>query len=122
MLCTQNPTRELIDMTVWSIVAVNVGAAAAVISAGLVAHALFFIALRRFAARSHILLDKSISVHCAAPLRLIFPLLALDIALPSLDINSSVDVLLQHVVAFVADRSHGVVDNPRHGSGRGSAR
>jgi small-conductance mechanosensitive channel len=88
-------------MTVWSIVAVNVGAAAAMIVAGLAVHAFFFIALRRFAARGHIPLDKSISLHCVAPLRLIFPLLALDIALPSLDIHSSVDALVQHVVALL---------------------
>jgi small-conductance mechanosensitive channel len=88
-------------MTVWSIVAVNVGAAAAMIVAGLAVHAFLFIALRRFAARGHIPLDKSISLHCVAPLRLIFPLLALDIALPSLDIHSSVDALVQHVVALL---------------------
>jgi small-conductance mechanosensitive channel len=85
----------------WSIVAVNAGAAAAVIVAGLVAHAFFFIALRRFAAHGDNLLDESIRLHCAAPLRLIFPLLALDIALPSLDIHSSVDALVQHVVALL---------------------
>ena len=88
-------------MTFWSIVAVNVGAAAAVIVAGLAAYSFFFIALRRFAARGHILLDKSINLHCAAPLRLIFPLLALDIALPSLDIHSSVDALSEHLVALL---------------------
>jgi hypothetical protein len=86
----------------WSIVAINVGAAVAVIVAGLVTHAFVFIALKRMAARGHNLLEDSITRHCAAPLRLIFPLLALDIVMPSLKIyDDAVDDLVQHVIALL---------------------
>jgi small-conductance mechanosensitive channel len=85
----------------WSIVAINVGAAVGVIVAGLVANALVFIAFRRIAARGYKLLDDSITRHCAAPLRLIFPLLALDILMPSLTIQPAVDDLVQHVIALL---------------------
>jgi small-conductance mechanosensitive channel len=84
----------------WSTVGINVGAAVGVILAGLVAHALVFIALKRIAARGHRSLDESITLHCAAPLRLIFPLLALDIVMPSLTIHPAVDDLVQHVIAL----------------------
>ena len=84
----------------WSTVGINVGAAVGVILAGLVAHALVFIALKRIAARGHRSLDESITLHCAAPLRLIFPLLALDIVMPSLTIQPAVDDLVQHVIAL----------------------
>jgi small-conductance mechanosensitive channel len=85
----------------WPIVAINVGATVGVIVAGLFADALFFIALKRLATRGHSLLDDSITLHCAAPLRLFFPLLALDIAMPSLTIHPAVDDLVQHVIALL---------------------
>jgi len=72
-----------------------------VIVAGLVIHAFVFIALKRMAARGHNLLEDSISRHCATPLRLIFPLLALDIVMPSLKIHAAVDDLVQHVIALL---------------------
>jgi small-conductance mechanosensitive channel len=85
----------------WSIVGLNVASAVAVIVAGLVTHAFVFIALKRMAARGHNLLEDSITRHCAAPLRLIFPLLALDIVTPSLKIHVAVDDLVQHVIALL---------------------
>src|ERR1700740_1780247 len=85
----------------WPIVAINVGSAVGVIVAGLVIHASVFIALKRMAARGHSLLEESITHHCAAPLRLIFPLLALDIVMPELTIHAAVDDLVQHVIALL---------------------
>jgi small-conductance mechanosensitive channel len=87
--------------TDWSIVAINVGSAVGVIVAGLIIHALVFVALKRMAARGHNLLEDSITRHCAAPLRLIFPLLALDIVMPSLKIHPAIDDLVQHVIALL---------------------
>src|SRR5215471_20894062 len=87
--------------TNWSIVAINAGSAIGVIVAGLVIHAFVLVALKRMAARGHNLLEDSITRHCAAPLRLIFPLLALDIVMPSLKIHPAVDDLVQHVIALL---------------------
>jgi small-conductance mechanosensitive channel len=70
------------------------------IVAGLVLHAIVFIALKRIAARSHSLLDDSVAIHCSTPLRLIFPLLALDIVMPSLKIPTAVDDPVRHVIAL----------------------
>jgi small-conductance mechanosensitive channel len=53
------------------------------------------------AARADNLLEASIAGHCAAPLRVIFPLLALDIIMPELKIHSTVDDLLQHLIALL---------------------
>jgi small-conductance mechanosensitive channel len=78
-----------------------VGSAVGVIVAGLVTHAFVFIALKRMAARGHNLLEDSITRHCATPLRLIFPLLALDIVTPELKIHAAVDDLVQHVIALL---------------------
>jgi hypothetical protein len=86
--------------TDWSIVAINAGSAVGVIVVGLVIHGFVFVALKRMAARGHNLLEDSITRHCAAPLRLIFPLLALDIVMPSLKIHPAVDDLVQHVIAL----------------------
>src|SRR5215468_1103273 len=87
--------------TDWSIVAINVGSAVGVIVAGLVIHAFVFVALKRMAARGHNLLEESITRHCPAPLRMIFPLLALDIVMPDLKIHPAVDDLIQHVIALL---------------------
>jgi small-conductance mechanosensitive channel len=87
--------------TDWSIVGINVGSAVGVIVAGLIIHTLVFVALKRLAVRGHNLLEDSISLHCAAPLRLIFPLLALDIVMPSLEIHPAIDDLAQHVIALL---------------------
>jgi len=87
--------------TDWSIAAINVGSAVGVIVAGLVTHAFVFMALKRMAARGHSLLEDAITRHCAAPLRLIFPLLALDIVMPSLNIHAAVDDLVQHLIALL---------------------
>ena len=87
--------------TDWSIVAINVGSAVGVIVAGLIIHAFVFVALKRMAVRGHNLLEDSITRHCAAPFRLIFPLLALDIIMPSLKIHPAIDDLVQHLIALL---------------------
>lgn len=87
--------------TDWSIVLINLGLALGVIVAGLITHACAFIALKRMAARGHNLLEDSITRHCAAPLRIIFPLLVLDIVMPSLKIHVAIDDLIQHVIALL---------------------
>jgi small-conductance mechanosensitive channel len=86
----------------WRTLAIHVGVAAGVVAVGLVAYVLIFRALKRAAARGHSLLDDSIARHCAAPLRLIFPLLALDMVIPLLKIHEVVDWdLVQHVIALL---------------------
>jgi small-conductance mechanosensitive channel len=84
----------------WSIVVENVGLSLLVICVGLLVHRFVFNALRRMAARAHNRLEDSVVRHCAAPLRLIFPLLALDTAAPSLPIHPAVDDLIQHLIAL----------------------
>jgi hypothetical protein len=81
----------------WPILAMNVGAAVGVIVLGLFAHVLVFIALKRRATRRQSLLKQSITLHCTTPLRLLFPLLALDIVMPSLTIHPAVDCWLVSV-------------------------
>src|SRR6266581_6955338 len=85
----------------WSVVATNLGMAAGAIVAGLVAHAIVFKALKRIAARTHSLLDDSIATHCSRPLELVFPLLALDIVMPSLRIPAAVNDPVRHVIALL---------------------
>jgi small-conductance mechanosensitive channel len=85
----------------WSIVAINLGTAVGVIIAGLVVHSFVFGALKRMAAHRHRFLDASITRHCTAPLRIIFPLLALDIIMPELKIHPAVDDLIQHLIALL---------------------
>jgi small-conductance mechanosensitive channel len=87
--------------TDWFIVAVNIGSAVGAIVAGLVTHAFVFSALKRMAARGQNLLQAAIARHCAAPLRLIFPLLALDFVTPSLKIHVAVDDLIQHAIGLL---------------------
>jgi small-conductance mechanosensitive channel len=84
----------------WSIVAKNVGVLLLAISAGLLVHRFVFIALRRMAARAQTRLEDSLVRHCAPPLRLIFPLLALDTAVPSLPIGAATGDLIQHLIAL----------------------
>ncbi len=84
----------------WSILAINLVTVAGAVVAGLVLHAIVFIAFKRIAARSHSLLDDSVAIHCSAPLRLIFPLLALDLVMPSLKIPTAIDDPVRHVIAL----------------------
>jgi small-conductance mechanosensitive channel len=86
----------------WSISALNLGAVVGAIVAGLLIHALVLIALKRIAARGHRMLEDSMMLHCAAPLRLILPLLVLDIVIPSLTIiHPAFGDLVQHVIALL---------------------
>jgi small-conductance mechanosensitive channel len=85
----------------WSVVAINLGIAASAIVVGLFAHAIVFSALKRIAGRAHSLLDNSIALHCSAPLRLIFPLLTLDIVMPSLKIPGAINDPVRHVIALL---------------------
>jgi small-conductance mechanosensitive channel len=88
-------------VTDWSAIAVNIGSAVGVIVAGLITHGFVFLALKRMAARDNNRLEDSITRHCAAPLRMIFPLLVLDIVMPSLKIHVAIDDLIQHVIALL---------------------
>jgi small-conductance mechanosensitive channel len=85
----------------WSIAAINVGVTLGVIIAGLIVHAFVFIALKQIAVRGDRPLDGSITRHCAAPLRLIFPLLALDVVMPSLKLRPRIEDLVEHVIALL---------------------
>jgi small-conductance mechanosensitive channel len=85
----------------WPVLALNVGTAAIAIGAGLLAHAIMLVALKRIGMRTHSVLDRSVALHCSAPLRLIFPLLGLDVVLPSLKIPVAVSDPLRHVIALL---------------------
>src|SRR5258708_11206165 len=87
--------------TDWAVVATNLGMAAGAIVAGLVAHAIAFKVLKRIAARTHSLLDDSIATHCSRPLELVFPLLALDIVMPSLSIPAAGNDPVRHGIALL---------------------
>lgn len=69
--------------------------------AGYIAFGIVFLALRRLAARTKSALDDSFARHCAAPVRAIFPLLALDIVMPSLKIPAAIDDPIRHVIGIL---------------------
>jgi small-conductance mechanosensitive channel len=85
----------------WSDLVIDLATVAGAIIAGLAVQAIVFVALKRIAARTHSVLDNSVVIHCATPLRLIFPLLALDIVMPSLKIPAAVNDPVRHVIALL---------------------
>lgn len=85
----------------WPLVGINAGIALAALAAGLILHAVLFTGLRRFAARTESVLDDALARHCSDPVKLIFPLLALDIVLPSLKIPGAIDDPIRHVIGLL---------------------
>jgi small-conductance mechanosensitive channel len=85
----------------WIEVGVNAGAVVAALVVGLVLTALAISLLNRLAARTKSTVDASIARHCAGPLKLMVPLLAADVVIPSLAIPAAVDDPIQHVIALL---------------------
>lgn len=85
----------------WISVAINAGVLVAALVAGFALSAATSSVLRRIAARTASTLDDSIARHGAAPLRLMLPLLTLDIVLPSLAIPPAVNAPLRHVIGLL---------------------
>lgn len=85
----------------WSQTGIQFAIAMAAMIAGYIAFGIVFLALRRLAARTKSALDDSFARHCAAPVRAIFPLLALDIVMPSLKIPAAIDDPIRHVIGIL---------------------
>src|SRR5579875_459293 len=85
----------------WLKLGVNAGVFAAALACGLVLSALGISLLRRLAAFTHSSIDDSIAAHCAGPIKLITPLLTLDVVMPSLAIPPLVDSPLRHVIGLL---------------------
>ena len=85
----------------WVTVGVNAGVFVAAVAAGLILAAVAIALLKRLAERTKSPLDESIVRHCAGPLKLIVPLLALDIVMPSLAIPAVVNDPIRHVIGLL---------------------
>jgi small-conductance mechanosensitive channel len=84
----------------WSQLGAQVGIAIGALVAGYIAYLIVFIALRRLADRTKSALDDSVARNFAAPVSVIFPLLGLDIVLPSLKVPAAIDDPIRHVVGI----------------------
>jgi small-conductance mechanosensitive channel len=85
----------------WIGIAINAGVFVAALAAGFALSAAALSLMRRLAARTQSTLDDSLARHCAGPLRLMLPLLALDLVLPSLAIPPAVDNPVRHVIGLL---------------------
>jgi len=74
---------------------------AAAVLAGLVAHAIVFGIVRRFAARTDTPIDNTFVGRLSRPALVILPLLAVQFVMPSLTITDAERALLRHVVSLV---------------------
>src|SRR5690242_6041013 len=85
----------------WSQTGAQVGIVTGALAAGYIAHAIVFVALRRLAARTRSALDDSVARNFCAPVRAIFPLLALDIVMPSLTIQPVLADPIRHIIGIL---------------------
>jgi small-conductance mechanosensitive channel len=85
----------------WTRIGVNLGVFAGAVLGGLLLNAIIMSLLRRFAEETKSSLDDSIVRHCAGPLKLMVPLLAIDIVMPSLAIPRGVDDTIGHLIALL---------------------
>jgi small-conductance mechanosensitive channel len=85
----------------WVKAGINAGVFVAALIAGVVLTALAISLLNRLAARTKNKLDDSIARHCADPLKLMVPLLALDVVMPSLAIPPAVSDPVRHVIGLM---------------------
>jgi small-conductance mechanosensitive channel len=84
----------------WFTLGTQLAIVAAALAAGLVIHAIVFEGLRRFAARTRSALDDSFNRYCKAPLRILFPLLGLDLVMPSLKLSPAFAEPLGHAIGL----------------------
>jgi len=85
----------------WLKVGLNAGLFAGALVAGVLLSTLAISLLNRLAARTRSSLEDSIARHCAGPLKLMVPLLTLDIVMPSLAIPPAVDDPIRHIIGLL---------------------
>jgi small-conductance mechanosensitive channel len=85
----------------WLKVWLNAGLLAALLVAGVLLSTLIISLLNRLAGRTRSSLEDSIARHWASPLKLILPLLTLDIAMPSLAIPPAVKDPIRHIIGLL---------------------
>jgi small-conductance mechanosensitive channel len=84
----------------WHPLIVSCSLLSATIITSLVLHWILFFGLGRITRTSSVLL-KSIIASCSAPLRLAFPLFAIDLAMPALEFRPSVSAAFEHVLTLL---------------------
>jgi small-conductance mechanosensitive channel len=82
-------------------VLINASAFGVALAAGLILAILTVATLRRHAQGTKSTFENSLAVHCAGPLKLIMPLLAADIVMPSLVMPVALDNLIRHLIALL---------------------
>jgi small-conductance mechanosensitive channel len=85
----------------WIAVGINLGVLIAALIAGWVLTILALSVLKRLAAHTKSTLDDSIARHTAGPLKLIVPLLTLDIVMPSIALPAAVKNPILHVIGLI---------------------
>lgn len=85
----------------WAKVGINLGALIAALIAGWFLTILAISVLKRLAAHTKSTLDDSIARHSVGPLKLIVPLLALDIVMPSIALPDAVKKPILHVMGLL---------------------
>ena len=85
----------------WEVITIPLGIMAGTILLALAAHYLLFKVLKRFAKRTESILDDALVQHCAGPVRLIIPLLALSFILTIVKFPSGTVSFLKQTVALL---------------------
>jgi small-conductance mechanosensitive channel len=85
----------------WLKIWLNAGLFAAALAAGVLLSTLAISLLNRRAVRTKSSMEDSITKHCAGPLKLIVPLLTLDIVMPSLAIPPAVNDPIRHIIGLL---------------------
>jgi small-conductance mechanosensitive channel len=107
------------DSVDWLRVGLNAGLFITTLIAGLILSRVAVSILSRLAAHTESSLYDAIRRHCTGPLRLIVPLLTLDIVMPSLAIPPAMNVPVRHIigllliygVAWLVIRATGVIED-----------
>ena len=107
------------DSVDWLRVGLNAGLLITTLVAGLVLSRVAISIIGRLAAHTESSLYESIGRHCSGPLRLIAPLLTIDIVMPSITIPTATSVPIEHIiglllifgVAWLIVRSTGVIED-----------
>jgi small-conductance mechanosensitive channel len=85
----------------WVRAGVNIGVFVATLAVGFGLAAMTISVLNRLAARTKSTVDDSIARHSAGPLKLMVPLLTLDIVMPSLAIPPAINDPIRHVIGLL---------------------
>lgn len=85
----------------WVKVGLNLGAVTGALLSGAIVNVIVMSLLKRLAPHSRSYLEASVVLHCAGPLRLMLPLLALDIVIPSLAIPSVLSDPIRHMMGLL---------------------